>query len=242
LSAPRFYCARALTAGQTVGLPAEIFHHAVRVRRLRVGDALVLFGGDGREARGSLVAISRDAADVAISAVTTVDRESTLQVTLLQGVSAGERMDYTLQKAVELGAAAIVPITTQRSVVRLDRDRADKRIAHWRQIVIGACEQSGRNRIPEVLPVVPLAAGLTAASAIQRFVLSFGGGARLRDLTAPAGPIALLAGPEGGLTADEERAARDAGFAPLSLGPRVLRTETAAVAALAAMQAFWGDA
>lgn len=241
MSAPRFYCAQALAAGQTVTLPAETFHHAIRVRRLRVGDELVLFAGDGREASGSLVAINRDAADAAISAVTVADRESPLHVTLLQGLSAGDRMDYTLQKAVELGVAAIVPITTQRSVVRLDRDRADKRNAHWRQIVIGACEQSGRNRIPDVLPVVPLAEGLAAVSAPQRFVLSFDGGARLRDLTAPSGAIALLAGPEGGLTADEERAARNAGFAPLALGPRVLRTETAAVAALAAMQALWGD-
>lgn len=241
MSAPRFYCALALTAGQTVTLPAEAFHHAIRVRRLRVGDELVLFAGDGREASGSLVAINRDAADAAISAVTVADRESPLHVTLLQGLSAGDRMDYTLQKAVELGVSAIVPITTQRSVVRLDRERADKRNAHWRQIVIGACEQSGRNRIPDVLPVVPLAEGLAAVSAPQRFVLSFDGGARLRDLTAPTGAIALLAGPEGGLTADEERAARNAGFAPLALGPRVLRTETAAVAALAAMQALWGD-
>jgi 16S rRNA (uracil1498-N3)-methyltransferase len=241
LSAPRFYCALALSAGQTVTLPAETFHHAIRVRRLRVGDELVLFAGDGREARAVLVVINRDAADAAISIVTAADRESPLTATLLQGLSAGDRMDYTLQKAVELGVAVIVPVTTQRSVVRLDRDRADKRNAHWRQIVIGACEQSGRNRIPDVLPVVPLAEGLAAVSAPQRFVLSFDGGARLRDLTAPTGAIALLAGPEGGLTADEERAARDAGFAPLSLGPRVLRTETAAVAALAAMQALWGD-
>jgi 16S rRNA (uracil1498-N3)-methyltransferase len=241
LSAPRFYCALALAPGQTVTLPAETFHHAIRVRRLRVGDELVLFAGDGREALGSLVAINRDAADAAISTVTTADRESPLQMTLLQGLSSGDRMDYTLQKVVELGVAAIVPVTTQRSVVRLDRDRADKRIAHWRQIVIGACEQSGRNRIPEVLPAVSLAECLAAVSAPRRFVLSFEGGARLRDLAAPTGPIALLAGPEGGLTADEERAARDAAFAPLSLGPRVLRTETAAVAALAAMQALWGD-
>lgn len=241
MSAPRFYCALALTAGQTVTLPAEAFHHAVRVRRLRVGDELILFAGDGCEALTVLVAIHRDAADAAISAVTAADRESPLHVTLLQGLSAGDRMDYTLQKAVELGAAVIVPVTTQRSVVRLDRDRADKRNAHWRQIVIGACEQSGRNRIPEVLPVVSLATGLAAVSAPRRFVLSFEGGARLRDLAVPTGPIAMLAGPEGGLTGDEERAARDAGFAPLSLGPRVLRTETSAVAALAAMQALWGD-
>ncbi|MFS8086312.1 MAG: 16S rRNA (uracil(1498)-N(3))-methyltransferase, partial [Acidobacteriota bacterium] len=215
MSAPRFYCALALTAGHTVTLPAETFHHAIRVRRLRVGDDLVLFAGDGREAQAALVAINRDAAEAAISSLTAPERESPLQVTLLQGLSAGDRMDYTLQKAVELGVSAIVPVTTQRSVVRLDRDRADRRIAHWRQIVIGACEQSGRNRIPEVLPVVPLAEALAAVSTPRRFVLSFDGGARLRDLAAPAGPIALLAGPEGGLTADEERAARDAGFLPL---------------------------
>jgi 16S rRNA (uracil1498-N3)-methyltransferase len=241
LSAPRFYCPLALTAGQTVTLPAETFHHAIRVRRLRVGDELVLFAGDGRESSGTLVAIHRDAADARISAVAAVDRESPLHVTLLQGVSAGDRMDYTLQKAVELGVAAIVPVTTRRSIVRLDRDRADKRIAHWRQIVIGACEQSGRNRLPEVLPVVSLGDALAAVGAPHRFLLSFDDGARLRDLAAPAGNIALLAGPEGGLTADEERAARDAGFAALALGPRVLRTETAAVAALAAMQTLWGD-
>jgi len=241
MSAPRFYCATAFAAGQTVTLPADVFHHAIRVRRLRAGDALVLFSGDGLEAAGTLAAVDRDGAQAAIATVTAVDRESPLQVTLLQGLSAGDRMDYTLQKAVELGVHVIVPVTAQRSVVKLDRDRADKRIAHWRQIVIGACEQSGRNRLPEVRPVTSLAAGLAAVSAARRFVLSFDGGARLRDIAAPDGPIALLAGPEGGLTADEERAARAAGFAPISLGPRVLRTETAGVAALAAMQAVWGD-
>ncbi|MBK8741678.1 MAG: 16S rRNA (uracil(1498)-N(3))-methyltransferase [Betaproteobacteria bacterium] len=241
MSAPRFHCALPLVAGQTVTLPAEAFHHAVRVRRLRAGDELVLFAGDGCEAAATLAAVTRDTADAAILAVRAVDRESPLQVTLLQGLSAGDRMDYTLQKAVELGVSAIVPVATRRSVVRLDRERADKRQAHWRQILIGACEQSGRNRIPEVLPVVSLAAALAGVTAARRFVLSFEGGARVCNLETPAGPIALLAGPEGGLTADEERLARDAWFAPLSLGPRVLRTETAAVAALAAMQALWGD-
>ena len=241
MSVPRFHCAQLLTAGQTISLPADVFHHAIRVRRLRTGDALILFAGDGHEAAASLVAVSRDGADAAIASVAHVNRESPLHVTLLQGISAGDRMDYTLQKAVELGVMAIVPVTAQRSVVRLDRDRADKRIAHWRQVVIGACEQSGRNRIPDVLPVAALADALTAVSAATRLMLSFEGGARLRDLRAPDARIALLAGPEGGLAADEERAARAAGFAPLSLGPRVLRTETAAVAALAAMQALWGN-
>ena len=241
MSTPRFYCALALVPGSTVALPAETFHHAVRVRRLRAGDALILFAGDGREAAAILVAVDRGGATAAIAAVDAVDRESPLQITLLQGISSGDRMDYTLQKAVELGVSAIVPVTAQRSVVRLDRERAAKRGAHWQQIVVGACEQSGRNRIPEVMPAVSLADALARVAAAHRFVLSFDGGRRLRELEAPAGPIALLAGPEGGLTADEERTARAAGYAPLSLGPRVLRTETAAIATLAALQGLWGD-
>ena len=151
-------------------------------------------------------------------------------------------MDYTLQKAVELGVSAILPLVARRSIVRLDRERADKRAAHWRQIVISACEQSGRNDIPEVLPLLPLESALPTLSFRHSFVLSFDGGTRLRDIGKPSGSIALLAGPEGGLTHEEEATARDAGFKPISLGPRVLRTETAAVAALAAMQALWGDA
>lgn len=242
MSTPRFYCARVLAAGQTLSLPAETFHHAVRVRRLREGDGLLLFSGDGREALGTLIKVSRDGAEVAIFSLTTVSRESPLKLTLLQALSGADRMDYTLQKAVELGVTAIMPVVAERSIVRLEGARADKRAAHWRQIVISACEQSGRNDIPEVLPLLPLESALPTLSFRHSFVLSLDGGARLRNVSQPSGPIALLAGPEGGLTIDEEAAARKAGFKPVSLGPRVLRTETAAVAALAAMQSLWGDA
>ena len=243
MSIPRFHCAEVFTAGQTLPLPAEVFHHAVRVRRLRVGDELMLFSGDGAETLARLIAVERNRADIEIVSGSPADRESPLAITLLQGISAGDRMDYTLQKAVELGVAAIVPVLAERSIVRLAGERAKKRSAHWREIVISACEQCGRNKIPEVLPAMTLSEALltSAAAHATRFVLSVAGGRRLRDLARPAGSVALLAGPEGGLSADEEQAARDAGFVPLSLGPRVLRTETAAVAALAAIQALWGD-
>ena len=238
---PRFHCPMTLVAGSRVSLPADVVHHAIRVRRLRVGDDLVLFAGDGREARGRLVTIERDDVVVEVRSVETVNRESPLRITLLQGVSSGDRMDYTLQKAVELGCISIVPVLTERSIVRLDGERAEKRVARWQQVVIGACEQCGRDRIPDVRALTDLRSAVQAvANADRRFMLSLDGGQRLRDIAA-GDSIALLAGPEGGLAADEERVAKKAGFVALSLGPRVLRTETAAVAALAAMQALWGD-
>lgn len=245
MSVPRFHCTRPFAAGERTALPGDVFHHAARVRRLRVGDEIVLFAGDGVEIRARLTTVTRSAAEIAILDVRQVERESPLSITLIQGISAGDRMDYTLQKAVELGIAAIVPAFAGRSVVRLSAERADKRRTHWQEVVISACEQSGRNRIPAVAVVADLDRALADASAApfaQRYVLSVEGGARLRDLARPSGPIALLAGPEGGLTTLEEGDAKRAGFAPISLGPRVLRTETAAVAALAAMQALWGDA
>ena len=213
------------------------------MRRLRDGDEIVLFAGDGNEAAARIVALDRHGADVEIVAVQAVDRESPLSITLVQGISSGDRMDYTLQKAVELGVAAIVPVFVERSIVRLSGDRAEKRVAHWREVVVSACEQCGRNRIPEVAPATSFAEAIprVAARLSLRYVLSVDGGERLRALPAPESAVALLAGPEGGLSPGEERAARSAGFVPLSLGPRVLRTETAAVAALAAMQAIWGD-
>ena len=243
MTLPRFHCPMSLTAGTTIALPPDAFHHAVRVRRLRLDDALLLFSGDGTEASAKIVAIRRDGADVVVESVDAVDRESPLDVTLIQGISSGDRMDYTLQKAVELGVNIIVPIATQRSMP-MSGERADKRAAHWQQVVISACEQSGRTRIPEVRPVVALAAALTVdvLTGVEcRVLLSESAAARLAALPRPHGPIAFIAGPEGGLTDAEETAATDAGFVAITLGPRTLRTETAAVAALAAMQSLWGD-
>ena len=243
-SAPRFHCARAFRAGERRVLPDDVFHHALRVRRLRVGDEIVLFAGDGVESLAKVTRIGRDEAEVTVLSVDTVDRESPLEVTLLQGISSGDRMDYTLQKAVELGVRAIVPVLAERSIVRLSGERADKRHAHWREVVASACEQSGRNRMPDVVDALPVRDAVSmqlVKSAARRFVLSVDATHRLRDFDAPHGPLVLLAGPEGGLTRDEQKTAFIAGFEALSLGPRVLRTETAAIAALAAMQAMWGD-
>jgi 16S rRNA (uracil1498-N3)-methyltransferase len=171
-----------------------------------------------------------------------VDREAPLPVTLAQGISSGERMDYTVQKAVELGVDAIQPLAVERSVVRLNAERAAKRLAHWQAVSIAACEQCGRNRVPEVRPVATYTAWLAAAPAeVTRLTLSPAASSTLHDLERPRGQIVLLVGPEGGLSPREHEDAAAAGFTAVRLGPRVLRTETAAVAALAAMQALWGD-
>ena len=172
-----------------------------------------------------------------------VDRESPLRVVLAQAISAGERMDYTIQKAVELGVAAIQPVTSDRSVVRLDAARGAKRVTHWQAVPIAACEQCGRNRVPAVQPVMSIASwlGEVASDTTQGLLLLPRATLRLRDMQRPHASITLLAGPEGGLAPEEQQAAEHAGFTPVRLGPRVLRTETAALAALAAMQTLWGD-
>jgi 16S rRNA (uracil1498-N3)-methyltransferase len=172
-----------------------------------------------------------------------VEREARLHVVLVQGLSSGDRMDFTLQKAVELGVAAIQPVATERSVVKLRDERAQRRLEHWQNLVIAACEQCGRNRVPSVAPVLAFdqwIAGLPATDEC-RLLLSPGATVALRDLQPVPQRVLLLAGPEGGLSPAESGIAQSRGFRPVRLGPRVLRTETAALAALAAMQALWGD-
>jgi 16S rRNA (uracil1498-N3)-methyltransferase len=218
----------------------------IGVLRLKPGDALVLFDGSGAEYDAAVVRAGKRGVTVSVSRRRAVSRESPLPVTLAQAISSGERMDYTIQKAVELGVAAIQPLATERSVVRLSGERAGRRTAHWSAVAVAACEQSGRNQLPSVGELLPLdrwLARLAPAGADERrLLLTPRAGERLRDIGSPPRSIVLLAGPEGGFTGEEEDAARRAGFRPLSLGPRVLRTETAAVAALAAIQSFWGDA
>jgi len=235
----------ALQPGRSFALPSQQAHHAVRVLRLAAGDAVTLFNGDGAEYAGIIARAARDRVMVEVTGRAMVDREAPLAVTLAQAISSGDRMDYTLQKAVELGAAAIQPLTSSRSVVKLDAERAERRLAHWRTVVAGACEQSGRNRVPPVAPVAALSDWLAQPPAARgdalAVLLSPRASIGLRDLTRPAAGVILLAGPEGGFAEDEEGIAVRAGYAAVRLGPRVLRTETAAVAALAAMQALWGD-
>jgi len=241
---PRFYCDLQLAPDHLVALPDAVARHAVGVLRLRAGEAVVLFNGDGAEYHGVLENCGGKGASVRLASRHEPARESPLQVRLAQGISSGERMDYTLQKAVELGVSAIQPLTMRRTVVRLSADKAIKRRAHWQGVVNSACEQCGRNVLPPVAEIrefVEWQRGLAKETETLKLLLDPEGDLCLRDLPPPTTPILLLAGPEGGFDPAERKLARAAGFHGLRLGPRVLRTETAALAALAAMQAVWGD-
>jgi 16S rRNA (uracil1498-N3)-methyltransferase len=241
-AATRLFFPGDIPAHGVVALPGEQAHHARHVLRLSEGDVVTLFDGRGTEYRATLERVSRSGISVRVGEVNRVSRESRLAVTLAQGISSGERMDYTIQKAVELGVFEIQPIACERSVVRLAAERAAKRVAHWQAIAAAACEQSGRNVVPRVHPVVSLAQWLSSLpSDALRLTLSPDAAMTIREVREPPSRVLLLVGPEGGLSPGERLDAGNAAFAALRLGPRVLRTETAAVAALAAMQTLWGD-
>ena len=233
----------ALAAGAALSLPAAAAHHLARVLRATVGDELIVFN-DGAEFAATVIRIDRTSVTVKLARGAAVDRETPLACLLAQAVSSGERMDITLQKAVELGVRAVQPLFSERSVVRLDAGRAAKRVEHWRQVLISACEQCGRNIIPDLAAPLSLMDWLNALSAPGagelRLLLSPHANQRLAQLPRPAAVI-LLAGPEGGFTEIEAELAQRRGFFAVRLGPRVLRTETAALAALAAIQTIWGD-
>jgi 16S rRNA (uracil1498-N3)-methyltransferase len=242
MSLPRFHAPFALAVGGHVELASSAAHHAANVLRMRVGDALILFDGNGGEYTAHLESVDKKRVVVRVNSHVRIERESPLAVTLVQAVSSRDRMDVTLQKAVELGVARIVPVMSQRSVVRLSGERAGQRVLHWQQVVISACEQCGRNQVPQVEALTPLATFLERpSSGVARWMLSPQAEHALRSLEKPQSAVELLVGPEGGLTAEEERAAGDASFMPVRIGPRILRTETAAPALLAALQALWGD-
>ncbi|MBU1426050.1 MAG: 16S rRNA (uracil(1498)-N(3))-methyltransferase [Gammaproteobacteria bacterium] len=257
MSAPRFYLAQPLAPGARFSLPRGPARHAARALRLAVDDTVILFNGEGGEYAARIERVHKDEVAVSITAFAAVERESRLRVMLAQGISSGERMDYTLQKAVELGVTAIQPIAARRSVVKLAGERADRRVAHWQGVVASACEQCGRNQVPPVAAPLTLAHWLGHAifhghqpqdhrplgqqEGGRLLFLSPLAEARLADLPPPVERDCLVAGPEGGFEADEVAALLAAGAIPVRLGPRVLRTETAALAALAAMQTLWGD-
>jgi len=222
-------------------LPEAAARHALTVLRLQVGDTLALFNGAGGEYRASLVAVSKREARVRLTEFYASERESPLRITLALGISAGERMDYSLQKATELGVAAIQPLATERSLVKLAGERAHKRLQHWQHVVIAACEQCGRNRVPVVAPVQKLFAYLAHVDRSKRLLLLAPEAATPLKRVPPAAGVVVLIGAEGGLAPAEREAAEASGFEPVSLGPRILRTETAPVAALAILQALWGD-
>lgn len=235
----RFHCSLPLAVGQLVALPDPVARHAVGVLRLRGGQAVTLFNGDGREYAGVLELRGKGAA-VLLRGEGAPQRESPLRVVLAQGISSGERMDLTIQKSVELGVAAIQPLVMRRTIVKLSGDKLERRRAHWQAVAISACEQCGRNLVPEVAPILEFSAWLKEWDGAG-LLLDPEAPAVLGDLAAPSGPLTLLAGPEGGFDAPERAAAGRAGFQAVRLGPRILRTETAALAALAALQTLWGD-
>ena len=242
-AAPRFYCPGDLSQGATRDLPEAAAHHAARVLRLTVGDPVILFNGKGGEVNAEVQAITKHRVLLRIGQWQAREAEPPVAVTLVQGLSARERMDFTIQKAVELGVAEIFPVETRRSVMRLAHERAERRVEHWQNLVISACEQCGRNRVPTVHPVSQLPDWLGAHPAAQselRLILSASASTRLQDLR-PGERVTLMAGPEGGFAPEELAMTTACAFTAVRLGPRILRTETAALAALAAIHALWGD-
>lgn len=241
MNLPRFYCREALSPGAHVELPEPVARHAVRVLRLPPGAPMVLFDGRGGEYLAHLERIEKNRVFAELADWRDVERESRLAVTLVQALQAGDKMDFTIQKAVELGVRDIVPVDSRRSVLKLAGDRAGKRVAHWQGVAASACEQCGRNQVPLVAPLERLEQWLARpADGGLRLMLAPDAEETLADLV-PATRVQLLIGAEGGLDPQEMIAARQAGFRAVRLGPRVLRTETAGLAALAALQALWGD-
>jgi 16S rRNA (uracil1498-N3)-methyltransferase len=254
----RFYNPENLEIGTTVKLSDNAATHATRVLRLEISDEIVLFNGDGHDYTCAITSIKKNVVLAIVKSNIKIINESPLNITLLQGISSGDRMDYTVQKAVELGVNAIQPIYTERSVVKLSAERAEKRLAHWQSIVHSACEQSGRAKIPKMLAPITLAAWLQANNGAgsgyaemkinkaTRILLNPIGALRLAELPKATDnnelwPVELLVGAEGGLSQAEIDLATNHGFQSIILGPRILRTETAALVAISALQTIWGD-
>lgn len=246
---PRFHCPPShatLAPGAQVELPDQAAHHALKVLRMKAGDIVTLFDGQGGEWRAELLgpgASGKASARVALREFIDRQCESPLQITLVQGLPSGDKMDWVVEKCVELGVTTLQPLAARRSIIRLSAERMARRVAHWNGIAAAACEQCGRNRVPVVAPVLDLPqylAGIRVQNA-QRLLLAPGEGVSLRALSASTDPLIVMVGPEGGWEEGEMRAAQAAGFRFLQLGPRVLRTETAGAAVVAALQALRGD-
>lgn len=232
--------------GANINLPEDAARHACRVLRMREGEALCLFNGLGGECEASIVEAHKDRVQVKVLRVLDRECESPIQLTLVQSLQTGDKMDFTIQKAVELGVSRVVPVASQRSVLKLQGDRAEKRVAHWQGVVVSACEQCGRNRLPTVEAIRPLRdwlANQQGREQVLRLILLPEATISLHSLHKPAAgrEVELLIGAEGGLSPEEVSAALAAGYIGVRLGPRVLRTETAGLAALASIQCLWGD-
>lgn len=243
MSAPRFFCPVTLPSNGTFELPPDAAHHANRVLRLRVGDNVQIFDGEGRACNATISEISGKRVDINIINACPAQSIAPLRIVLAQAMSSSEKMDWVVQKATELGAAEIQPVQTQRSVAKLTNERAEKRTEHWRGVVIAACEQCGRNDLTQVHTPIDLSHWLASMRLTEgsKFILLPGGDTALHAQSKPQGQVTLLVGPEGGFSPDEAIMAKQAGFIPILLGPRILRTETAAISGITALQMLWGD-
>lgn len=237
----RIYTGRELAVADTVVLDGPASHYLVRVLRVSAGDPVVLFNGNGSDFTGEIVDAHYKGVTVLLTDSHTPANESPLRITLVQAISRGERMDYCLQKATELGIVRVQPLLSSRVEVRLDKKRAAKRLAHWQAVVISACEQSGRAFVPEVLPLLQLSEWLAAKSDELRLVLDPEAKKSLAENRLKNGSVSILIGPEGGFTENELNLAKTSGVKAVSLGPRILRTETAGPAAVAVLQSVAGD-
>ena len=239
----RFFTDSALALNADIQLSESAAAHATRALRLNVGDNAIIFNGDGFDYACTLTSVKKNTVTATITGSNAISNESPLNITLLQGISSGDRMDFTIQKAVELGVKKIQPINSQRSVVKLTQERAEKRIEHWQNVAISACEQSGRAFVPKVSPPLSLENWLSQNpyNNTLRILLNPVGAKRLAEIEKPASTIELLIGAEGGLSQAEIDLASAQHFQSIVLGPRILRTETAALTAISVMQALWGD-
>jgi 16S rRNA (uracil1498-N3)-methyltransferase len=240
---PRLYVGTELSPQARLVLPEDTAHHAARVLRLREGEPIAVFNGLGGEYAARVAKIGKKGVEVETGEHSALERESPLAVTLVQAVSSGEKMDFTIQKAIELGVAAIQPVLSAKSVVRLSAEREAKKLAHWKRVAIAACEQCGRNRVPVVREALSVDAYCRApGEASLRLLLAPEGKTGLSEIKQQIGrSVTIAAGPEAGFSDEEERLLQRAGFVPVRLGQRILRTETAALAALAALNALAGD-
>ncbi|MES2321820.1 MAG: 16S rRNA (uracil(1498)-N(3))-methyltransferase [Pseudomonadota bacterium] len=238
---PRFYCPQPLAAGELVALPEALAHH-VHVLRLQPGAALALFNGDGGEYLAELASVDKRSATVLVKAFVARDVELPYEITLAQALPEASKMDWIIEKAVEMGVAAIQPLAAQRCVVRLSAEREQKKQAHWQGVIEAASEQSGRNRLARLAPVDDFQRWISQQDMHKRILLSPRGSQSLPAWARhqPPQALSLMIGPEGGFTVQEEDAAIARGALALTMGPRILRTETAGIAAVAALGALWG--
>ena len=237
----RLFHSSSISSGQVIDLDKIPSHHLIRVLRARKGEEVILFNGDGYEYLAEILDENAKHCQLQIKQKTKVDNESPLNIILLQGVSRGDRMDTSIQKSVELGVHAITPLLCQRTGTNLKGERAEKKSGHWRQIAISACEQSGRCVIPDIQPAVDFMQAIPTITSDHKLILAPAAASSIKSIERPERDTYILIGPEGGFTQEEIRHAMNYGFIPISLGPRILRTETAGPACIAIAQALWGD-